>query len=160
MAVATNFDVSPFYRSSIGFDRVFNLLESASRLQTVKTWPPYDIIKSGDDHYCIVMAVPGFSQEELNLTFQPNLLIVSGERKQSNDAGYLHRGINAPEFEHRFELADHVRVEGAKLDKGMLSVNLVREVPEAMKPRQIAINAGSALPAEQEAKQIESKKAA
>ncbi len=158
--MATNFDISPFYRSSIGFDRVFNLLENASRLQTVKTWPPYDIIKADEDRYRIVMAVPGFSQDELNLTFQPNLLIVSGERKESNDAGYLHRGINAPQFEHRFELADHVRVEGAQLDKGMLSVNLVREVPETMKPRKIAIDSGPVLPAEQETKQIEGKKAA
>ena len=76
--MATHFDVSPFYRSSVGFDRVFNLLENASRLQTARTWPPYDIIKTGDDGYRIVMAVPGFGEDELNLTFQPNLLIVSG----------------------------------------------------------------------------------
>jgi molecular chaperone IbpA len=158
--MATNFDVSPFYRSSIGFDRIFDLLENANRLQAVKNWPPYDIIKTGDDAYRVVMAVPGFGQEELTLTYQPNLLVVSGSRAEGEQAGYLHRGISAPQFEHRFELADHVRVESAKLDKGMLSIDLVRELPEAMKPRKIAIGADNSLPQKQEKLQIENQKAA
>ena len=158
--MATHFDISPFYRSSVGFDRVFNLLENANRLQTARTWPPYDIIKTGDDGYRIVMAVPGFGEDELNLISQPNLLIVSGEHTDTGDGDYLYRGISAPQFEHRFELADHVRVEGAHLDKGMLSVNLAREVPEAMKPRKIVISAESAMPAGADNRQIVGEKAA
>jgi len=157
--MATQFDVSPFYRSSIGFARVFNLLENANRLQAQKTWPPYDIIKTGEDTYRVVLAVPGFSEDELSLSYEPNLLVVSSLRSEAGDTSYLHRGISAPKFEHRFELADHVRVEGARLDKGMLSIDLVRELPEAMKPRKIAIGT-QAVSKAAEAPQIESRKAA
>jgi len=156
--MATQFDISPFYRSSIGFDRLFNLLENANRLQAPKTWPPYDIIKTGDDSYRVVLAVPGFAEEELALTYEPNLLIASGARSEGEDTEYLHRGISAPKFEHRFELADHVRVAGARLEKGMLFVDLVREVPEAMKPRKITIGNDAGRPVEPA--QIENRKAA
>lgn len=158
--MATNFDTSPFYRSSIGFDRLFDLLENANRLQTVKTWPPYDIVKVGDDNYRVVMAVPGFGQDELSLTYQPNLLIVAGSRAEPDSGGYLHRGLGATQFEHRFELADHMRVESARLDKGMLWVDLVREIPEAMKPRKVTITSGNSLPAQDNQLQIEKPKAA
>ena len=109
------FDFAPFYRSSIGFDRVFNLLNNPQRLQAIDAWPPYDIVKSGDSDYRIQMAVAGFAD------------------------GDLHRGIAGRSFERRFELADHVRVENASLANGLLTIELKREIPEAMKPRKIAI---------------------
>jgi molecular chaperone IbpA len=158
--MATHFDVSPFYRSSIGYDRIFDLLDKANRPQSAKSWPPYDILKIGDDNYRVVITVPGFGEDELTLTYQPNLLIVSGAHAETGEADYLHRGISAPQFEHRFELADYVRVDGAKLDKGMLAIDLVREVPEAMKPRKIAINASSSPSETREKLQIEDRKAA
>ena len=135
----TNFDFAPLYRSSIGFDRMFNLLENASRLQSIDSWPPYDISKSGDDDYQITMAVAGFSQEELTLTQEPNLLVVMGEKSGEDNGQYLHRGIAGRSFQRRFELADHVKVAGASLVNGLLTVELKREIPEAMKPRRIEI---------------------
>jgi len=157
--MATAFDYSPLFRSSIGFDRVFDLLENASRVQAIKTWPPYDIVKTSEDSYRVVLAVPGFSEAEIELTYQPNLLVVSGRKPQSDEGDYLHRGIGSNAFEHRFELAEHVRVASAKLEHGLLSIELVREVPEAMKPRRIAINSFEALPHNDTA-QIEGRKAA
>lgn len=158
--MATAFDFSPLSRSSIGFDRVFNLLENASRLQSIKTWPPYDIIKTGDHRYRVVVAVPGYSEADIDLTYQPNLLVVTGAKQGGDDeAEFLHRGIGGDGFEHRFELADHVKVAGASLERGLLSIQLEREVPEAMKPRRIAISNGDAL-AVQEPVRIEAAKAA
>ena len=136
----TSFDFSPFYRSSIGFDRVFDLLESAPRGQAIDNWPPYDIAKTGDDTYRITMAVAGFVQEELEISAQPNLLIVTAQKRAEARGEYLHRGIAARSFTRRFELADHVKVTGATLVNGLLTIELQREVPEAMKPRRIAIS--------------------
>jgi molecular chaperone IbpA len=138
----TNLDLSPLYRSSIGFDRIFDLLENASRPQAVDSWPPYDIARTGEDSYRITMAVAGFAEGDLDVTAEPNLLIVNGERKEDEGAEYLHRGLAAQRFTRRFELADHVKVTGASLADGMLTVELKREVPEAMKPRKIAIATG------------------
>jgi molecular chaperone IbpA len=159
MAMAIAFDYSPLFRSSIGFDRVLNLLENASKIQAIKTWPPYDIIKTGDDSYRVVLAVPGFDEADIELTYQPNLLVVSGNKVNSGEGDYLHRGIGSNAFEHRFELAEHVRVASAEFEKGLLSVDLVREIPEAMKPRRIAINSTNALGGS-EPVQIEEQKAA
>ena len=117
--VAMTYDFSPLFRSSIGFDRIFDLLENAARLPQAD-WPPYDIVKAGEDRYAIAMAVAGFSPEELNITMEPNLLIVSG-RKQGDR---LHRGIAQRSFERRFELADYVKVVGASLDNGLLTLEL------------------------------------
>lgn len=153
----TSFDFSPLYRSSIGFDRVFDLLENASRVQAIDNWPPYDIAKTGDDTYRISMAVAGFTQEELDISAQPNLLIVTGEKNTEASGEFLHRGIANRAFTRRFELADHVKVKGASLVNGLLNIELERDIPEAMKPRRIAITASSAAETRQA---IEQKKAA
>jgi molecular chaperone IbpA len=159
MAMATSYDYTPLFRSSIGFDRVFNLLENAQRVRPISDWPPYDIVKLGDDTYRISIAVAGLDDEDLNLTFQSNLLTVTGAKPTENAEGYLHRGIAGRPFEHKFQLADHVRVTGATLNNGLLSIELVREIPEEMKPRRIAINgADPSLVPDQ--KQIEAQKAA
>ncbi|QTK82101.1 Hsp20 family protein [Agrobacterium tumefaciens] len=160
MAMATSFDYSPLFRSSVGFDRVFNLLENAQRARSVSDWPPYDIVKTGDDSYRIAIAVAGFAQDDLDITFQSNLLTVTGKKQETAAEAYLHRGIAGRSFEHRFELADHVRVSGADLKNGLLSVNLVREVPEEMKPRRITIETAPALGSTSSPAQIEAKKAA
>ena len=135
----TEFDFAPLYRSSIGFDRVFNLLNNPQRLQAIDTWPPYDIVKSGDDEYRIVMAVAGFGEGDLDITQERNVLVVKGGKSEEQQGEYLHRGIAGRGFERRFELADHVRVEDATLINGLLTVSLRREIPEAMKPRKIQI---------------------
>ena len=157
--MATSYDYSPLFRSSVGFDRVFNLLENAQRVRPISDWPPYDIIKTGDDTYRISLAVAGFSEEDLSLTFQSNLLIVTGHKEGVKSEGYLHRGIAGRPFEHKFELADHVRVTGANLVNGLLSVDLVREIPDEMKPRKIAIQTGAPL-ASSSPQQIEGQRAA
>jgi molecular chaperone IbpA len=155
----TAFDLSPLYRSSIGFDRVFNLLENANRLQAVETWPPYDIVRANEDAYRITVAVAGFSEGDLDITLEPNLLIVTGERKEEQGTEYLHRGLSPQRFTRRFELADHVKVSGASLSNGLLTIDLKREIPEEMKPRKIEIGASSALP-KSETMQIEAEKQA
>ena len=153
-------DFSPLLRSSIGFDRLFDLLENAARVPSLDNWPPYNIAKTGEDRYRITMAVAGFSPEELDLTVQPNLLVVKGWKRGEEDAQYLHRGIAAGAFERRFELADYVTVTGASLANGLLTVELVREVPEEMKPRRIEVQAWDALGAgEPQPRRIEKKAA-
>jgi molecular chaperone IbpA len=157
MVMRTAFDFSPLFRSTVGFDRVFDLLDNASRLTSVDNWPPYDIVKSGEDEYRVTLAVAGFTENELNVTQERNLLVVSGEKAANEDVQYLHRGIAGRSFQRRFELADHVRVVGAKLAHGLLTVELKREVPEAMKPRRIDIRSDISLPkAEPQPAQIES----
>jgi molecular chaperone IbpA len=156
----TVYDFSPLFRSSIGFDRVFDLLENATRVQSIDNWPPYNIEKWGDDRYRISMAVAGFTADELKLTSQPNLLVVSGQKQGNGEAQYLHRGIATNAFERRFELADHVKVQSASLVNGLLTVELVREVPEAMRPRRIEVQAWNALGADEQPQQIEHQKAA
>jgi molecular chaperone IbpA len=138
MAMRTNLDFSSLFRSSVGYDRVFDLLENTSRVDADK-WPPYDIVKMDDDNYSITMAVAGFSQDELTLIHEPNLLVVSGAKAAEDNRQYLYRGIADQAFEHRFELADHVSVAGANLENGLLTIDLRREIPEEMKPRRIEI---------------------
>jgi molecular chaperone IbpA len=158
--MATSYDYSPLFRSSIGFDRVFNLLENAQRVRPISDWPPYDILKTGDDTYRITLAVAGFDEEDLDLTFQSNLLIVTGRKEGDKAEGYLHRGIAGRPFEHRFELADHVKVTGASLDNGILSVDLLREIPDEMKPRKIEIQTVAASVTSANPQQIEGQRAA
>ena len=136
----TNIDLSPFYRSSIGFDRVFDLLQNATRLPAVDNWPPYDIARTGEDAYRIVMAVAGFTLDELELTQERNVLVIAGAKAQNDEeVEYLYRGIATRSFTRRFELTDHVRVDGARLENGMLIVDLKRELPEGLKPRRIDV---------------------
>jgi len=135
----TDLDFAPLYRSSVGFDRVFNLLTNAQRLHAVDSWPLYDIVKTGENDYRIEMAVAGFGEEDLEITQERNVLIVKGQKTETKEGEYLHRGIAGRSFERKFELADHVRVEDASLANGLLQVSLKREVPEAMKPRKVAI---------------------
>ena len=158
--MATSYDYAPLFRSSVGFDRVFNLLENAQRARSVSDWPPYDIVRTGDDSYRISVAVAGFAQDDLDITFQTNLLTVTGKKQEASADGYLHRGIAGRPFEHRFELADHVRVNGADLKNGLLSIDLVREIPEALKPRKIDIQAEPALAPSTAPARIEAQKAA
>jgi len=148
------FDFSPLFRSSIGFDRVLSALENANRLEAVEAWPPYDIVKLSKDEYRISLAVAGFSPDELTLTHEPNVLIVAGQKANEDNVEYLHRGIAQRAFQRRFELADHVKVTGADLVDGLLTIELAREIPEEMRPRRIEIAKGTASP-KGEAKQIE-----
>ena len=140
----TTFDFSPLFRSSVGFDRMLSALETASRVETVDNWPPYDIAKIGQDDYRITMAVAGFSQDELDITQEQNMLLISGQKDGEDKGEYLHRGIAGRAFQRRFEVADHVRVVGASLVNGLLTIDLKREIPEEMKPRRIEIAADKA----------------
>ncbi|GJC00467.1 Hsp20 family protein [Aeromonas caviae] len=132
-------DFSPLYRSAIGFDRLATLIESAASNGNAG-YPPYNIEQLGDSDYRISMAVAGFTQEELELSFQENLLTVKGSKQADTERNYLYQGIAERGFERRFQQADYVRVKGADLKNGLLHIDLVREVPEAMKPRKIEIN--------------------
>jgi len=137
------FDLSPFTRSSIGFDRLFDLLEAATRLDDGEaSYPPYNIEKVGDEAYRITMAVAGFDRDELQVVAQQNTLTVSGRKKAEDNRHYLHHGLASRAFQRQFNLADYVRVIGASLENGLLSIDLVREVPDAVKPRQIEIASG------------------
>lgn len=154
----TNFDFSPLFRSSIGFDRVLDLLENADRLAAVDNWPPYDIAKIGEDDYRITMAVAGLTQDELDITHEPNTLVVSGAKSGEDEGEYLHRGIANRAFQRRFDLADHVKVSGAKLENGLLTIELKREIPEELRPRRIEIAGDGA--AKPKPRQIEGQKQA
>ena len=140
----TNYDFTPFRRSTVGFDRLFDLLESGLNTQITDGYPPFDLVRDGEDHYRIKMAVAGFRPDEIEVTAQQNVLLVTGRKKDSDDSRYIHRGIAARDFERRFGLADYVQVKKADLADGMLSIELVREIPEAMKPRKIAIGSNGA----------------
>ncbi len=139
-----NVDFSPLYRSSIGFDRMANLLDNLTRAeQNQPSYPPYNIELTGEDQYRITMAVAGFDQSELSIEVDQNKLTVAGNKAEEQTAKqFLHQGIAARNFERRFQLADHVRVENASMENGLLHIDLVRELPEAMKPRTIEISSG------------------
>ncbi len=133
------YDFSPLYRSMIGADRMASLVEAAMRHEG-EAFPPYDIEKTGEDSYRITIAAAGFAPHELELTAQPNLLVVAGRKAGNDDVkNYLHRGIAARAFERRFDLADYVVVKDAAFVNGLLSIELAREVPEALRPRRIEI---------------------
>jgi molecular chaperone IbpA len=136
------FDFSPFRRSTVGFDRLFDMLENSTLGQTQENYPPFDLIKEGENEYRIELAVAGFKPEELDITAQQNVLIVSGRKKDESDekgSDYIYRGIATRSFERRFALADHIQVRGADMRDGLLSIELKREIPEAMKPKKIDI---------------------
>ena len=137
----TNFDFAPFRRSTVGFDRLFDLLESGSSPQAAENYPPFDLEHDGEDNYRITLAVAGFGPDEIDITAQQNLLIASGRRSETDDGGaYVHRWIAARSFERRFALGDFIKVRGADLKDGLLAISLVREIPDEMKPRKIGIN--------------------
>jgi len=140
------YDLSPYRRSTVGFDRLFDFLENASRAEQ-DNYPPFDIEKLGDDSYRITLAVAGFKQDEIEIVAHQNMLTISGRRAddRGRDGSFLHMGIATRAFERKFELADFVQVSGAGMADGLLRIELQREVPEAMKPRKIAI--GGAEPA-------------
>ena len=141
------FDFTPFRRSTIGFDRLFDLLEASARQSAGENYPPFNLERVADDRYRITLAVAGFKSDEIEITAQQNLLLVAGRKtgeNENNQGDYLHLGIATRSFERRFELADFVRVERADLSDGLLVIELVREIPEAMKPKRIAVNGASA----------------
>jgi molecular chaperone IbpA len=140
-----SFDLTPFHRSTVGFDRLFTLLDQVSGGDNhAQTYPPYNIERTDENAYRVTIAVAGFGEAELAIEAAANTLTVKGEKVDSanaNGAEVLYRGIAGRSFERRFQLADHVTVQAARLENGLLHIDLVRELPEAMKPRQIAINA-------------------
>lgn len=171
----TDFDFSPLFRSTVGFDRMFDLLQHSMRGGADENYPPYDIERTGDDSYRVTLAVAGFRPEELNVTAQQNLLVVTGDRRGGRGDGggdqqqpqqqrqVLYRGIAGRSFERRFELADHVKVVGADLADGLLTIELRREIPEAMRPRRIEIaggGGGNVLRGPQPQRQIEDRNVA
>lgn len=146
------FDLAPLYRSTVGFDRLFSMMDG---FEAAPGYPPYNIERTGENAYRVTLAVAGFSDKDLDIQAKENVLTVTGEKKeekQEETAEVLYRGIAARAFERRFQLADHVEVKGASLENGLLHIDLVREIPEAMKPRKIAIGSSNA-------KQIDAKAA-
>ncbi len=140
------FDFAPLYRSAIGFDRLANLVESTLRSDTQPSYPPYNVELVAENQYRITMAVAGFDQSELDIEVEQDGLKVTGRKARTEtQSKFLHRGIAARDFTHRFQLAEHVKVVGASLTNGLLNIDLVREVPEAMKPRRIVINGGGSV---------------
>ncbi len=140
------FDFSPYRRSTVGFDRLFDMLENSALGNGGENYPPFDLIRTGENDYRIELAVAGFKPDEIDITSQQNVLIVSGRKKDESDekgSDYIYRGIATRSFERRFALADHIQVRGADMKDGLLAIELVREIPEAMKPRKINIGASS-----------------
>ena len=138
------FDLTPLFRTTVGFDRMDQLLNAAMQLESKATsYPPYNIARAGEDAYRITLAVAGFGEDNLDITVQENRLTVTGRSDESSDTvEYLHRGIAGRAFERRFQLADHIKVTGARMENGLLHIELMREIPEALKPRTIAIETG------------------
>jgi molecular chaperone IbpA len=154
--IMRHFDLSPLYRSTVGFDRLFSLLDQVGGSDAATTYPPYNIERTGENSYRITLAVAGFAESDLNIEVKENGLLVRGAKEARNDEAepktqVLYQGIAARAFERRFQLADHVQVTGATLQNGLLHVDLVREIPEAQKPRHIPIGG---------AKVVESRQAA
>ena len=140
------FDLTPYRRSMVGFDRLFDMIENQNRASTGDKYPPFNIERRGEDAYRITLAVAGFKPNDLDITAHQNLLVVQGRKGDETVSGdFLHVGIAQRGFERRFELADYVRVESADLADGLLTIDLVREVPDAVKPKKIAIGAQTRL---------------
>jgi molecular chaperone IbpA len=156
------YDFSPLYRMTVGFDRLFDMLDQVGQFEPMTNWPPYNVEKQGDDQYRITMAVAGLSPDEIEVTQQENTLVISGKKRQDNGQGeILHRGIATRAFKQSFNLADFVKVVSAKLENGLLTVELKREVPEELQPRRIPIQLGAAaLGSAKPQQQIEHQKAA
>jgi len=148
------FDLSPLYRSTVGFDRLFNMLDGPAGFDAGASYPPYNIERVSENAYEITMAVAGFGEGDIEIEVKENALTVSGNKTEEDESReFLHRGIATRAFERRFQLADHVQVKGAKLENGLLTVELERVIPEALKPRRIEIQGAST------AKTIENKAA-
>lgn len=156
------YDFSPLYRLTVGFDRIFDMLDQVTRFEPMTNWPPYNVEKTGDDQYRITMAVAGFSQDEIEVTHQENTLVIAGKKRADEGQGeVLHRGIATRAFKQTFNLADFVKVTSATLVNGLLTVELKREVPEELQPRRIPIQIGApAVGMDKAQKQIEHQKAA
>ena len=151
----STFDFTPLWRSTVGFDRLFNMLDESKRWTSEENnYPPYNIERTSQDHYWISLALAGFKPEEVTITAEQNVLTVEGHKADQADHQYLYQGISARPFRRVFNLADYVEVKGATFEGGLLKIELVREVPEAVKPRRIAISVGN------DNHQIEHKKAA
>ena len=137
------FDFSPLFRSTVGFDRLFDMLDSVPQYDTAQTYPPYNIERTDETHYRITLAVAGFGEKELNVEVREGVLTVQGKRDENAEkSAYLYQGIAGRTFERRFQLAENVEVRGAKLENGLLHIDLERIVPDEQKPRRIPINAG------------------
>ncbi|WP_407180008.1 Hsp20 family protein [Bradyrhizobium sp. STM 3562] len=136
----TSLDLTPLWRSTVGFDRLIDLIEDSVRWTGTDNYPPYNIERVGEDHYQIALALAGFTPDEVTVTAEQNVLTVEGRKAEKGSHQYLYQGISSRPFRRTFNLADYLQVKGASFEKGMLKIDLVREVPEAMKPRQIAIN--------------------
>lgn len=148
------FDPTPFWRSTVGFDRLFDMMNESARWSGEDSYPPYNIERADEDHYRISLALAGFSPDEITITAEQNVLAVEGSKAQKPQTEYLYQGISSRPFRRVFNLADYVQVKGASFEDGLLKIDLVREVPEAMKPRRITINVNVSTPT------IEQKKAA
>jgi molecular chaperone IbpA len=151
------FDPTPLWRSTVGFDRLFDLIDSSLSMAGDDNYPPYNIERTGEDTYYISLALAGFTPDEVTVTAEQNMLIVEGRKADQGDHQYLYQGISGRPFRRQYSLADYVKVKGASFKNGLLQIDLVREVPEAMKPRRIAIKAGNAAA---ESPQVEHKNAA
>jgi molecular chaperone IbpA len=138
-----NFDFAPFSRSSIGFDHLIDLLNNPQLTEDQGGYPPYDIVRTGPEAYRIALAIAGFTPDEITITSQQSLLTVEGRKVNDDDRQYLHRGISARAFTRRFHLEDHVEVEQANYENGLLQIDLIRKIPEAMKPRKISVGTGN-----------------
>jgi molecular chaperone IbpA len=154
--------LDPFWRTSVGFDRLFDLIDESLRFEPEDQYPPCNIVRTGEDRYRITVAVAGFTPEQISVTVQQNVLTITGRVNQAQGEGpeYLYRGIGTRPFERRFNLADYVEVKGATYDDGLLQIELEREVPEAMKPKQIEVRTGKAALATDKFKTIEHSKVA
>jgi molecular chaperone IbpA len=140
-----NLNLDPFWRSTVGFDRILDLMDESLRFQPENNYPPYNIVRTGENSYRISLAVAGFKPDQITLTVQQNTLVVAGRDSDKSERDYLYHGIATRDFERRFSLADFVEVKAATFEDGLLQIDLVRELPEAMKPRRIEIQAGKAV---------------
>jgi molecular chaperone IbpA len=147
-----NYDFTPLWRSTVGFDRLFEQINNTQLLDNQDGYPPYDIVRTGEESFRVSLAVAGFTPDDLTITAQQNLLTVAGQRADDSEADYVYKGISARPFERRFSLADHVEVEHATFENGLLRIDLVRKVPEALKPRRIEIGEGNPTPKSDRAK--------
>jgi molecular chaperone IbpA len=144
LAMRTTYDFAPLWRSTIGFDRVFDLVDAAQQAGTEDNYPPCNVERLGDDRYQISLAVAGFSPDDIAITAERSVLTVEGRKAEAQQSEFLYRGISARPFKRQFSLADYVEVKGATFDNGLLKIELMREVPEKLKPRRISI-AGSSV---------------
>ena len=147
-----DYDFTPLTRSTIGFERLFDLINNTQRSEPGDQYPPYDIVHTGPDAFRISLALAGFAPDEIAITAQQNLLTVAGRKTEGGEGNYLHRGIASRDFQRQFSLADYVEVEGAAFDNGLLHVDLVRRIPEAMKPRRVPVHAAGVMPKREKSK--------